>query len=750
MAAAELINHATMINTGDNAWILISSALVLLMTPGLSLFYAGLVPSRSAINTMNMSFICLAVIPIVWVLIGYSLAFAPGNSIIGNFQYALLQNVSSAVRPGTTIPEYDPMIFQMMFAIVTPALISGALVGRMKFKAYIVFVCLWSLLVYSTVAHWVWSSTGWLSQLGALDFAGGTVVHINAGFSALVSTIMLSNPRKKELNIDDVPHNVPFVILGGSLLWFGWFGFNAGSAGSANGIASLAFTTTALAASSAVFAWMVICILRNQPITAVGSAIAVVIGLVAITPASGYVSPASALFIGAIASAICYYAILYKSKIIGKVDDPLDVFICHGISGVVGSLMTGVFASKLANPAGANGLIYGNYDLFITQCIAVVATILLCTTGTAVILFVLKHVMQIDANQSNDTVSLDVLEHGESAYELNTIVQELYESKKNLQSTNQKLTEEITERKRIESKAAALNSQLVVAARRAGMTDIATSVLHNIGNVLNSINTSIGIIQETLKKSEIKNLSKLRDILNPYQENPAEFFTKDKRADNVIKYIILTATNWETDEKGIIDEVKSLEKNILHIKNIITMQQSLSSAIGVLEQTNVEDLIIDALSLNKTAYERGAIEIEKDFSPLKKVTIDRVKLLQIIVNLIKNSIDSLLESSNENKKLIIRTEDVDHQFKITITDNGKGILPENMKKIFSYGFTTKKNGHGFGLHTSALSAQEMGGNLNVQSDGLQKGATFILILPYEPVIKGEKNAASKHEALVDS
>lgn len=359
------------LNSGDNAWMLMSSALVLLMTPGLSLFYAGLVPSRNAINTMNMSFICLAVVPIVWVLLGFSLAFAPGNAFIGDFSYALLQQVSANAQPGSTVPSYDPMIFQLMFAIVTPALISGALVGRMRFKAYVIFVALWSICVYSVVAHWVWSPTGWLNQLGAIDFAGGTVVHINAGFAALIATIVLSKESNTELHIGELPHNVPLVILGSSLLWFGWFGFNAGSAGAANGIASLAFVTTTLATAAAAFAWMVMAWVHGQPITAVGSAVAVVIGLVAVTPAAGYVTPLSSMAIGAMAAVICYYAVKYKAKIIGKVEDPLDVFICHGISGVVGSILTGVFATKLVNAAGRDGLLYGNPSLLLDQLVAV-------------------------------------------------------------------------------------------------------------------------------------------------------------------------------------------------------------------------------------------------------------------------------------------------------------------------------------------------------------------------------------------
>ena len=431
----------TLLNTGDNAWIMVSSALVLLMTPGLALFYAGLGHSRSAINTINMSFICLGCIPVIWALVGYSLAFAPGNAIIGNLQYLFLNNVSSQIPSGSTVPGYDPMIFQMMFAVVSPALISGALVGRIKFRAYVIFIILWSLFVYSLVAHWVWSPMGWLNKLGALDFAGGTVVHINAGIAAFVVALRLS--PKQGRHKEETPHNVPFVVLGGSLLWFGWYGFNAGSAGAANGIASLTMVTTTLATAAAVFTWLMLNFFRNQRATAVGFAVAVVIGLVAITPASGYVSPLSAMLIGIIATTICYFAILWKNKLFKRIQDPLDVFICHGISGIVGALLTGVFASKALNPGGANGLLYGNPELLLYQLVAVLATIAASGLGTLIILLILEKCMTIQPPSHDPEKGIDLSEHGESAYEdLSTLMQELSLTKQALSEANQKLQQQ--------------------------------------------------------------------------------------------------------------------------------------------------------------------------------------------------------------------------------------------------------------------------------------------------------------------
>lgn len=368
------------------------------------------------------------------------------------------------------------------------------------------------------------------------------------------------------------------------------------------------------------------------------------------------------------------------------------------------------------------------------------ATICMTMLGTAVILLILKRLTNIGTSHNEGEMSIDVSEHGESAYELNTIVKELFESKQSLQSVNSQLVEEIAERQRAESKAASLNSQLVIAARRAGMTDIATSVLHNIGNVLNSINTSVAMIEERLQRSEVSNLTKLKELLAQFVDNPAAL-ASDERFPKIFKYIRITADAWGNDEAYIVHELKDLEKNIFHIKNIISMQQSLSAAIGVTEETNIKELLEDALALNKTAYERADIEIVRDYSTINTVVIDRVKLLQILVNLIKNGIDSLLASGVSNKKVSLSIQAVDTKFfVIKVSDNGLGIAPQNATKIFSYGFTTKKTGHGFGLHTSALAAQEMGGELNVKSDGEGLGATFVLKLPYAPIEKGERNA----------
>ncbi|AGY59678.1 ammonium transporter [Gloeobacter kilaueensis] len=411
------------IDTGDTAWLLISSALVLLMTPGLAFFYGGLVRGKNALNTLMMSIVALGVIALVWTVVGYSLAFAPGSGLLGGFAWLGLNGVNTdpSETYATTTPHLAFMVFQMMFAIITPALISGAIVDRMKFKTYVVFIMLWSVVVYSPVAHWVWSLgnpagsekvAGWIGALGALDFAGGTVVHFTAGVSALVAALIIG-PRRGFPNQPMPPHNVPFVLLGASLLWFGWFGFNAGSATAANGTAALAFVTTNVATAAAMSTWLLLETLLNGKPSAVGAATGAVVGLVAITPACAYISPLSAIALGGIAAIISYGAIQLKKKF--GYDDSLDVFACHGLGGFTGAVLTGVFCAKAVG-APADGLIAGNPGQVVTQLIAVGATGLYAAAATAVILLALKFTLGLKASEQAELEGLDISEHGEEAY----------------------------------------------------------------------------------------------------------------------------------------------------------------------------------------------------------------------------------------------------------------------------------------------------------------------------------------------
>jgi Amt family ammonium transporter len=396
-------------NNADVAWMLMSTALVLLMTPALAFFYGGLVRSKNALNTMMMSFISLGFAGVAWALLGYSLAFAPGTSLVGGLGFSLLKGVT--LDPQGTIPHVLFMAFQGTFAVITAALISGAIVERMRFSAYIAFITLWVLAVYAPVAHWVWGG-GWLATMGALDFAGGTVVHVNAAAAALVAALVVG-PRFDHGRQAMLPHNVPFVLLGAGLLWFGWFGFNAGSALAANGIAGLAFANTMLAPMATLVVWTLLDVMRTGRATAVGGATAIVVGLVAITPAAGYISPVSSLMLGGIAAIPSYFAIQFRART--RLDDSLDVVAAHGVGGMVGALLTGVFADQAWSGA-ANGLVGGNAGQIGIQAAGIAAALVYSSVMTFVLLKLIGLVLPLRAASRDEALGLDVSDHGEEAY----------------------------------------------------------------------------------------------------------------------------------------------------------------------------------------------------------------------------------------------------------------------------------------------------------------------------------------------
>ena len=403
------------ISAGDTAWVLTSTALVMLMVPGLALFYGGLVRQKNALNTFMMSLSALGIVSVQWVLGGYSLAFGPGSSWLGSLAWWGLGGVGAAPNAAyaSTIPHLAFAAFQAMFAAITVALISGAVVERLRFSAYLLFVLAWTTLVYDPLAHWVWGDNGWLHSLGALDFAGGTVVHVSAGTAALVAAIMLGQRRAIGRGAL-VPHNVPFTLLGAGLLWFGWFGFNAGSALGASAVAVNAFVTTHAAAAAALTAWLLLDLWRNGRTTAVGAATGAVVGLVAITPAAGFVTPRAALAIGALAAASSYAAMHLRART--RIDDALDVFACHGVAGIVGALLTGVFATTTVNAGGANGLLAGHPGQLGIQAIAVLATMALSGGLSAGIIMGLRALMSIRATLHDELAGLDASDHGEEAY----------------------------------------------------------------------------------------------------------------------------------------------------------------------------------------------------------------------------------------------------------------------------------------------------------------------------------------------
>lgn len=405
-----------MINAGDTAWVLISSALVLLMTPGLAFFYGGMVRKKNMLSILMQCFMIMSVLSIQWVLFGYSLSFAPAKGFWGGLSWIGLRGVGFEPYAdyAPTIPHQAFMIFQAMFAIITPALIIGAFAERMKFSAFLIFTILWATFVYDPLCHWVWGTGGFLKNMGALDFAGGTVVHINAGIAALVTALVIGRRKNLDSNVP-APHNLPFVVLGAGLLWFGWFGFNAGSALAANGLAVNAFVVTNTAAAAAGLSWALIEWIHNGKPTMFGTASGAVAGLVAITPAAGYVNVISAIIIGLLVSVFCFIAVTMIKPKLGY-DDSLDAFGVHCVGGIWGALATGLFASKAVNAAGADGLFFGNPKQFLIQAAAVLITIGYTFIATFVIYKLVDLIIGIRVNEKEELMGLDLTQHRERAY----------------------------------------------------------------------------------------------------------------------------------------------------------------------------------------------------------------------------------------------------------------------------------------------------------------------------------------------
>ncbi len=405
------------INYADLTWVMIATALVMIMTPTLAFFYGGLVRKKNILSVLMQCMVILCLVSIQWILFGYSLAFGPDiGGVIGGLDWLGLSGVGMAPHDTymNTIPHSLFMAFQMMFAVITPALIIGAFAERIKFSGFLLFTLLWSTLVYDPLAHWVWAKDGWLMSLGALDFAGGTVIHINAGISALVFVLLLGKRNGHEHH---VPHNLPFAVLGAGFLWFGWFGFNAGSAGAANTVAVAAFINTNTAAAAAGIAWMVLDWIVNKVPTMLGIATGLVAGLVAVTPAAGYVTPMSAIAIGALASLVCFFFVtIIKAKL--GYDDALDVFGVHGVGGIIGALATGLFATKSVNAAGNDGLFYGNPGLLGVQALTVLVAIVFSAVMTVLLYKLVDFLVGMRVESKDENIGLDLTQHHETGYTL--------------------------------------------------------------------------------------------------------------------------------------------------------------------------------------------------------------------------------------------------------------------------------------------------------------------------------------------
>jgi ammonium transporter, Amt family len=415
-AAAEAASAAPRIDTGDTAWILISTALVMLMTPGLALFYGGMVRRKNVLGTIMHSFVAIALVSVQWILFGYSLAFGPDiHGLIGNLSWAGLNGVGLTPNAdyAPTVPHLAFMIYQAMFAVITPALISGAFAERMKFSAYLIFTLVWTTIVYDPIAHWVWGTGGWLRQYGVLDFAGGIVVHASSGFAALAAALYIGK-RKGFLQEPMPPHDLPMTVLGAGLLWFGWFGFNAGSALSSGGLATMAFVTTHTAAVAATLTWMFVEWYHRGKPTMFGAATGAIAGLATITPAAGFVGPMPALAIGVAAGLLCYTALNAKTRF--GYDDSLDAFGVHGVGGTLGTIAVGLFASLAINSAGANGMFFGNPRQLAIQAGAVALVALYSFVVSLVLFKIIEKLVGVRVDVEQETEGIDISQHGETGY----------------------------------------------------------------------------------------------------------------------------------------------------------------------------------------------------------------------------------------------------------------------------------------------------------------------------------------------
>lgn len=416
MPRVALADGSARIDSGDTAWVMASSALVMLMTPGLGLFYAGMVRRKNVLSTILQSFIMVGLVGVLWVLYGYSLAFGKDHwGIIGSLQWIGLRGVGAAPNPAyaPTIPHQAFVIYQAMFAIITPALITGAFAERIRFKSLMIFMMLWATVVYFPIAHWVWAPGGWLREMGVLDFAGGIVVHISSGVAALCCAIVLGK-RKGYGREDFMPHNLTMTLIGTGLLWFGWFGFNAGSALAANGVAVGAFLATNTAGAAAAMTWLMVEWWHRGKPTALGAASGAVAGLAAVTPGAGFISPMAAMAIGIVVAVVCYFAIMLKSKF--SYDDSLDVFGVHGVGGIWGVLAVGLFASKAVNSAGANGLLHGGLSLLFHQLIAIGAVVVYSFVATFILLKMTAVFSPLRVEKEDEETGLDLSQHGEVGY----------------------------------------------------------------------------------------------------------------------------------------------------------------------------------------------------------------------------------------------------------------------------------------------------------------------------------------------
>ncbi|MEQ8846305.1 ammonium transporter [Botrimarina sp.] len=743
--AAESVDLRSLV---DQSWVLMAAGLVLLMQAGFLCLESGLSRAKNGIHVAmkNLADFCLSV-TLYW-LFGYALMF--GASSAGWFGADHF-----ALGAGASAWTLTFFLFQATFCGTATTIVSGAVAERMRFSSYLLVATLVSGVIYPLFGHWAWggvvpgSGAGWLASLGFIDFAGSTVVHSIGGWVALAAVLVIG-PRTGRFGDDAAPmngHNLPLAMLGALILWFGWFGFNGGSTLSVGGAVPLILVNTCLsAAAGGVFgiacSWAFL-----KRVNAMDAINGVIAGLVGITACCHLLSPAAAVLVGATSSALCYGGIRLLERL--RLDDTIGAVSAHGAAGAWGTLCVALLA-----PAGSWGTGHDRWTQLAVQAAGVGVAFVWAFGSALVVLYLVNRVLPLRVSAEAERQGLNVAEHGASTevLDLLTAMQrqeisgdfsrsvdvephtEVGQIAAGYNRVLEKFNNETELLKHAKSETETLSAKLVDAAHRAGKAEIATDVLHNVGNVLNSVNVSAGLVMERLDSKHAQRIAQTADLIAAHVAEPGPFFAEGGRGAAVPGFLRQLAEGLESDLTEATRELRDVIDRLDHIKAIVATQQDHAGMSGMKEPVDLPTLIEQAETLNSSSFDRHGVRVVRDYEPgLPEVLVEKQKLLQIVVNLLRNSKEALVAGRTEGRRMTITLRrHGDDDVLIRVADNGVGIARENLAKIFNHGFTTKHDGHGFGLHSCANAATEMGGSLSGESDGPGRGATFSLILPLQP------------------
>lgn len=723
----------------DQSWVLLSAGLVLLMQAGFLCLESGLSRAKNGIHVAmkNLADFCLSV-SLYWAF-GYAVMF-------GASQAGLVGSDGFFLGAGASALSLSFFLFQVTFCGTATTIVSGAVAERMRFSGYLIIAAMVSGLIYPLFGHWAWGGSGWLASIGFVDFAGSTVVHSIGGWVALAAVIVVG-PRLGRFGEQAVPmngHNLPLTMLGALLLWFGWFGFNGGSTLAMDASVPGILVNTCLSAAMGGVVGVVASWLLMSRVNAMDAVNGVIGGLVGITACCHILSPAASLLVGATSSLLCYAAVRTLARL--RLDDTIGAVAAHGVAGAWGTLCVALLA-----PAGAWGTGLGRWEQLVVQATGVGVAFVWAFGVSLGALILVNKVYPLRVSRDAEVTGLNVAEHGASTEVLDLLIEmqrqelsgdfsesvpvephtEVGQIAQEYNRVLDKFNKETELLKRAKAESEELGKQLVDAAHRAGKAEIATDVLHNIGNVLNSVNVSAGLVLERLESKHPQRIVRTADLIAEQLDNAETFFSAEGRGAAIPGFLRQVAKGMEDDTAKAMKELHDVIDRLDHIKAIVATQQNYAGLSGMNEPVDLAKLIEEAEMLNSTSFDRHSVEVVRDYQPgLPEVLVEKQKLLQILVNLLRNSKEAVVSGRTESRRMTIRIAALDEDnVAIEVADNGVGIPPENLTKIFNHGFTTKPDGHGFGLHSCANAAKEMGGSLSVQSDGEGRGASFRLTLP---------------------